>query len=111
MRSFIERAFGATLRQILTLLSGWLVARAWLTEQEAASLVALLFTLLLNALPALLSLVWSFIEKARAVTETQAALLLPAGSAPLELEQAVEDLRERERQQARAFWGGRPSGR
>ena len=81
---------GTLIRTGLTALSGILVTHNLMTLDNQAPFIAQMTTLALDALPGLVSLIWSLLQKARHHEEIKVALALPAGSTPADVKKVIE---------------------
>lgn len=73
-KELIKRLAGSAIRHLLTLVSGWLVARGVLTEADATQLVV-------GVAPFIVAWIWSVWAKRREVALTMKALNARAGTA------------------------------
>lgn len=79
MNPLYKEIIGSWVRAALVSLSAFLVQRHIVTEQQGESLIAMWFDQIINALPGIVALVWSWWQKHSSRKVLNTALTLPAG--------------------------------
>lgn len=76
MNPLYTAIIGSVVRAILTAISGYLISKKILTAQQGESAVAMIGSQILNSLPGLAALAWSFFQKHASRSKLMTSLML-----------------------------------